>query len=93
MLKLAILVLSLSLTGLAACGKGDPCSELAGKVTSATKASDSAVKAWLDKELTGPDDGKLSGDDRAEACKMILGEKDALTGYIEKAKTDLAAAK
>jgi hypothetical protein len=91
MRKLAIFVLSLSLATLAACGKGDPCGELAGKVTSATKAPDSAVKAWLDKELTGPNDEKLSGDDRAQACKMILDEKDALTGYIEKAKTDLAA--
>jgi len=93
MRKLSITVVFLSLTGLAACSKGDPCGELAGKVTSATKASDSAVKAWLDKELTGPNDEKLSGDDRGQACKMILDEKDALTGYIEKAKTDLAAAK
>ena len=90
MRTISILVLSLSLTGLAACGKDDSCADLAGKVASASKASDGAVKSWLDKELTGPNDEKLSGDDRAQACKMILGEKDALAGYIEKAKVDLA---
>lgn len=93
MRKIAILVLSLSLTGLVACGKDDSCADLAGKITSATKASDGAVKAWMDKELTGPDDQKLSGDDRSQACEMILGEKDALAGYIEKAKSDLAGQK
>ena len=90
MRKISILVLSLSLTGLAACSKGDPCADLAGKVASASKASDGAVKSWLDKELTGPNDEKLSGDERGQACKMILGEKDALAGYVEKAKVDLA---
>ena len=93
MRKFSILVLALSLSGLAACGKDDSCADLAGKITSATKASDSAVKGWLDKELTGPDDEKLSGDERGQACKMIMGEKDALTGYIEKARVDLAGAK
>ena len=90
MRALSILVLSLSLSGLAACGKGDSCADLAGKVASATKAPDGAVKSWLDKELTGPNDEKLSGDERGQACKMILGEKDALAGYVEKAKVDLA---
>jgi hypothetical protein len=90
MRTISILVFSLSLTGLAACGNDDSCAELAGKVASASKASDGAVKSWLDKELTGPNDEKLSGDDRGQACKMILGEKDALAGYIEKAKVDLA---
>ena len=93
MRTLTILVLSLSLASLAACGKGDPCGELAGKISSASKASEPAVKAWMDKELTGPNDEALSGDDRAQACKMILDDKDALSGYVEKGKTDLAAAK
>jgi len=90
MRQFSILILSLSLSGLAACGKDDSCAELAGKITSASKASDGAVKSWLDKELTGPNDEKLSGDERGQACKMILGEKDALAGYVEKAKVDLA---
>jgi hypothetical protein len=93
MRKFSIFVLALSLSGLAACGKDDACAELTGKIVSATKASESAVNAWMDKELTGPNDEKLSGDDRGQACKMIMGEKDALTGYVEKAKVDLAAAK
>jgi hypothetical protein len=93
MRKSSIFVLALSLSGLAACGKDDACAELTGKIASATKASDSAIKSWMDKELTGPDDVKLTGDDRGQACKMIMGEKDALTGYVEKATVDLAGAK
>ena len=93
MRKFSIIVLALSLSGLAACGKDDACAELTGKIASATKAPDAAVKSWMDKELTGPDDEKLSGDERVMACKMIMDEKDALTGYIEKARVDLAAAR
>jgi hypothetical protein len=86
-----LFVLALSLAGLAACGEDDACAELTSKIASATKASASAIKSWMDQELTGPDDEKLSGDERGQACKMIMGEKDALTGYVEKAKVDLAA--
>ena len=93
MRKSSIFIFALSLSGLAACGKDDSCADLTKKISSATKASDSAIKSWLDKELTGPDDEKLSGDERGQACKMILGEKEALAGYVEKAKVDLAGAK
>lgn len=89
--------LALSLAGLAlgasACKDDDSCAALTKQICEGSGISCDAAKTWLDKEMVGPNDEKLSGEERSMACKMILDEKDALTGYKEKAKSDLAAKK
>ena len=78
---------------LGACKKDDSCAQVVKTVCEEGKLDCGQTKAWLEKEMTGPDDKPLDGDQREAACKMLLGEKDALAGYREQAKRDLGAAK
>ena len=93
-MKTLSLVLALaSFTTLTACGKDDPCAKLAKSICGDGKAPCDKVPAWIDSQMTGPNDEKLSDSDKGQACAMILGDKDALAGYGEAAKTELAKGK
>ena len=90
-MKNALKVLSLlSLSpglGLAACGGGgNSCDTLAKKLCEGKDdATCTKTKAWLDSEMTGPNGEKLSSGEAAQACKMILDDKDALAAYKQQA--------
>lgn len=86
-------VLLLASALLAGCGKDDTCESLSKQICEGAGVSCDATRAWLDKEMVGPNDEKLNAQERAAACKMIQDDKDAMTGFREKAKSDLAAAK
>jgi hypothetical protein len=80
--------LSLGLTlALGACGgSSDSCDALAKKLCAGKDAETcKKTKAWLDSEMTGPDDKKLSSSEAGMACKMIMDDKDSLAAYTEQA--------
>jgi hypothetical protein len=83
-----ISALGLALTlALGACGGGsDSCDALAKKLCAGKDAETcKKTKAWLDSEMTGPSDEKLSKDESSMACKMIMSDKDSLQAYTEQA--------
>jgi len=88
------LTLALSLAFAAAgCGKDDKaCDTLANKICDG-KGDDycKKTKAWLDKELVGPDGEKMSGNETGMACKMIMDDKEALAAYRNQAKRELSS--
>lgn len=90
MLSLAF-VASTALLG--ACGKDDSCAKVVKHVCEEGKVDCDKTKAWLEKQMTGPDDKPLGGDERQQVCKMLLEDKEALAGYTEQGKRDLGAAK
>jgi len=90
--KTLTLMIGLSL-GAAACGGsgGGACDQLNKKLCSGNdKAYCDKTRAWLDKEMVGPNDEKLSSDEANMACKLIASDKDALAAYRHKATSDLA---
>ena len=90
MKTLATFVASLSLgLALTACGGGggNSCDALAKKLCAGKdEASCKKTKEWLDSEMVGPDDKKLSSSESGAACKMIMDDKDIFEAY--KAQAD-----
>ena len=78
---------------LGACGKDESCAQVTKQICEEGKLDCGKTKTWLEGQMTGPDDKPLDGEQREAACKMLLGEKEALAGYREQAKRDLGAAK
>jgi hypothetical protein len=78
---------------LGACNKDESCAQLTKQICEEGKLDCGQTKTWLEKQMTGPDDKPLDGEQREAACKMILGEKEALAGYREEAKRELGGAK
>jgi hypothetical protein len=78
---------------LGACKKDDSCAQVAKQICEAGALSCDQTKTWLEKQMTGPDDKPLDEGQRETACKMLLGEKEALAGYRAQALRDLGAAK
>lgn len=78
---------------LGACKKDDSCAQVTKQICEEGKLDCGQTKTWLEKQMTGPDDKPLDGEQREAACKMLLGEKEALAGYREQAKRNLGAAK
>jgi hypothetical protein len=84
---LSILSLGLALA-LGACGGGggNSCDALAKKLCAGKDdATCKKTKAWLDSEMTGPNDEKLSSAESGAACKMIMDDKAALQAYTDQA--------
>lgn len=86
-----LLLLALVLSS--ACGKDDSCAQVAKQICDETKLSCDQTRSWLQKQMTGPDDKPLDSAQSETACKMLLGDKEAMAAYREQAKTDLGAAK
>lgn len=88
MLLAAMAALTLT-TGACSRKDSDACSRLAETICADGSVSCARVTPWLESKLTGPDDKPLSPDDRVMGCAMILGDKDALVGFREAAKSAL----
>jgi hypothetical protein len=82
-------VLSFACLGLACSGK-DPCDALVQEICRGGAISCDAAAAWLAREMVGPRQEPPSAGERAHGCRMLLDDRDALTGYREKAGSDLA---
>jgi hypothetical protein len=78
---------------LGACKKDDSCAQVSKQICEAGKLDCGKTRTWLEAQMTGPDDKPLDGEQREAACKMLLGDKEALAGYREQAVRDLGAAK
>lgn len=84
------LALGLSFTATACGGGGNACDDLAKKICDGKdEAYCKKTKEWLDKEMVGPDDKKLSGDEANMACKMIGESKEVVTAYKNQAAREL----
>ena len=84
----AMAALTLS-TGACSRKDSDACSMLADTICADGSVACERVTPWLESQLTGPDNKPLSPDDRVMGCSMILGDKDALVGFREAAKSAL----
>jgi hypothetical protein len=94
-MKTLMMTLSLALGlsfAVTACGGGggNACDDLAKKIC---EGKDDAyckkARTWLDKEMVGPDDEKLSSDESNMACKMIAESKEVVTAYKNQAAKEL----
>ena len=82
----AALALAVSVAACGGGGGGNACDQLAKKLCEGKDdATCKKTKAWLDSEMTGPNDEKLSASESSTACKMILDDKDALQAYKDQA--------
>jgi hypothetical protein len=82
-----LLCSALSLLLMAGCKGGDSCAELVKKVCADGALPCDKVATWLDGEMTGPDQEKLSAEQKSGACKAILDDKEALAGYTKEAQS------
>jgi hypothetical protein len=78
---------------LGACKKDDSCAQVIKQICEPGMLDCGKTKTWLEAQMTGPDDKPLDGEQRETACKMLLGEKEALAAYREQGVRDLGAAK
>ena len=87
-MRTMLLCLSLTALLLPACKKGgDSCGQLVQKICADGGPPCDKVTKWLDGEMTGPNHEKLDDTQKAQACSAILGDKDALGGYVAGAKS------
>jgi hypothetical protein len=94
MLRLDAAALALlAALALAACSGGTSCDRLAKKLCEGKDGpACTRTHAWLDSELTGPDDKALSASDKGQACTMILDDEQVLAAYLREADKQLAEA-
>lgn len=84
------LALGLSFTATACGGGGSACDDLAKKICDGKDdAYCKKARTWLDKEMVGPDDEKLTSDEANMACKMIGESNEVVTAYKNQAAKEL----
>ncbi|MEO7734825.1 MAG: hypothetical protein ABIY55_27970 [Kofleriaceae bacterium] len=89
-MRTILLCCALTAALLPGCKKTDSCADLVQKVCAGGSLPCDKVTTWLDGEMTGPNHQKLSASEKSQACSAILGDKDALNGYIAGAKSALS---
>jgi hypothetical protein len=68
-------------------GCGSDCDKLTKKMCEGQdEATCTAIKAWWESELTGPDGKKLSSDEAEVGCKMILDDAEVTKRAVERAR-------
>jgi hypothetical protein len=78
--------------GAAACGgsSGAECDALAKKICDGKdEAYCKKARAWIDKEMVGPDGEKMSSEQTNMACKLIGEDKDVVAAYKRQAQKEL----